>query len=35
MKLKHFEYCDAYRFLLTFENVEVKEAESSSSLDVT
>ena len=27
MKLKHFEHYDAYRFLLTFENGEVKEAD--------
>lgn len=27
MKLKDFEHCDAYRFLLTFENGEVKEAD--------
>jgi len=27
MKLKHFEHCDGYRFLLTFDNGEVKEAD--------
>jgi hypothetical protein len=27
MKLKHFEHYDAYRFLLTFENGVVKEAD--------
>ncbi|MDP3333068.1 MAG: hypothetical protein Q8Q40_01985 [Methylococcaceae bacterium] len=27
MKLKHFEHCNVYRFLLTFENGEVKEAD--------
>jgi hypothetical protein len=27
MKLKHFEHYDGYRFLLTFENGEVKEAD--------
>ena len=27
MKLKYFEHLDAYRFLLTFENGEVKEAD--------
>ena len=27
MKLKHFEHNDAYRYLLSFENGEVKEAD--------
>jgi len=27
MKLKHFEHYDGYRFLLTFENGEGKEAD--------
>lgn len=27
MKLKHFEHLDAYRFVLTFENGLVKEAD--------
>ncbi len=27
MKLKHFEHYDGYRFLLTFENEEFKEAD--------
>jgi len=27
IKLKHFEHCDGYRFLLNFENGEVKEAD--------
>ncbi len=27
MKLRYFEYCGAYRFRLTFENGEVKEAD--------
>ena len=27
MKLKHFEHYDGYRFLLTFENGEIKEAD--------
>lgn len=27
MKLKHVEHHDAYRFLLTFENGEIKEAD--------
>ncbi|MGZ5007841.1 MAG: DUF2442 domain-containing protein [Methylobacter sp.] len=27
MKLKHFEHCDGYLFLLTFENGEVKGAD--------
>lgn len=27
MKLKHFEHGNAYRFLLTFENGETKEAD--------
>lgn len=27
MKLKHFEHQEAYRFLLTFENGEVRESD--------
>ena len=27
MKIKHFEHVDGYRFLLTFENGEIKEAD--------
>jgi hypothetical protein len=27
MKIKHFEHLDGYRFLLTFENEEVMEAD--------
>ena len=27
MKIKHFEHLDAYRFLLTFENGEVKKTD--------
>jgi len=27
MKLKHFEHQDAYRFLLTFENGEIRDVD--------